>query len=276
MKIYIDILIITNSILNLIYLETFAKIIHRKIGTVRLGLAALAGGFFSLILIFNGESFVQAIVITIIKWVCMAVTLLIASGFKNLWQFLKNFLIYIAIRAAYTGMILIYWQLSDSKRIYVRNYTAYFDISLIKLLIAVISAYIMLCVYEFIIRRYHGRSEGYKAVYSNGAYELTLPAVADSGNKLCDSFTGMPVVIFYCSEMYYHYNLQHPEMCAGGEFRYVPFNSVGGSGLIAVTPKGRVTIIDDKGCKTDVRCYAGVMKAENGKSRAIFNPLLIE
>lgn len=276
MKIYIDILIISNCILTLVYLRTFEKVTHRSISNGRLAISSIAGGLFSLIIAADGGSYAEAVVITLIKWGGIVITLALAVKFSGAGDFFKSFIIYIVIRIGYTGVIFLYWQISDSKRIYVRNYTTYFDISLFTLLAAVITAYALLSVYEFIVRRFHSKTVSYKAVYRNGNYILNLPAVADSGNKLCDSFTGTPVVIFCCNEMFYHYELDNLEMCKNGGFRFVPYNTINGGGLAAVTPKGQVTIIDDSGKQKDVRCCVGVVKSENGKSRAIFNPALIE
>lgn len=275
MKIYIDILIISNAILTMAYLQTFSRFTHRNITNGRLFLSSLCGGLFSLILIFNSNTFFFAVVITLIKGAGIVLSLIIGCKFSSVTDFIRGLFSYMAIRIAYSAVILIYWQLSSSKRIYAKNYTTYFDISLVKLIIAVITAYILLTLYEMISQRIVDKSVNYKVTYKNGEYELRLPAVADSGNRLCDSFTGMPVVIFCCSEMYYHYNLQDygdKPLCG---FRLIPYNTVNGDGLVAVTPKGTVIISDDMGNEREVNCYVGVINAERGKSRAIFNPVLL-
>ncbi len=274
MKIYADILIITNCILTLVYLQTTALMLHRRTGGVRLGAASLLGGLLSLLIAADGGSFQGAVVLTVIKLAGTALTLLLAVSFKDIWGYIRGLLIYLAVRAAFTGFILVFWEFSDSKLIFVRNYTVYFNISLLKLTLAVVSAYGVLSLCEVIKRRSGSRTAGYKARYTNGSYELTLPAVADTGNKLCDSFTGMPVVIFCCSDMYDHYGLEDPERSGRGGFRLIPCSTVNGSSLVAVTPKGRVTIIDEKGCEAQVRCYVGVTRSE-GASKAIFDPVLL-
>lgn len=276
MKIYIDILIITNAILTMAYLQTFSRLTHRNIRNGRLFLSSVCGGLFSLILIFDSATFFSAVVITLIKGVGIVLSLLIGCKFSSVTDFIRGLFSYTAIRLAYTAVILLYWQLSSSKRIYAKNYTTYFDISLFKLIAAVITAYTLLTIYELISRRRLDKSVNYRAVYKNGEYELRLPAVADSGNRLCDSFTGTPVVIFCCSEMYYHYNLQDYGNNPACGFRLIPYNTVSGDGLVAVTPKGTVTISDDEGNERDVNCYVGVINAESGKSRAIFNPVLLK
>lgn len=276
MKIYIDILIISNCIMTLVYLRTLQRITHRSISNAGFTVSSLIGGLFSLVIIMDGSTYISAVIITIIKWIGIILTLLTAVRFNKATEFFRTLFIYIAIRIAYTGMIFIYWQISDSKIIYVKNYTTYFDISLFKLIAAVISAYLLLTLYEYIVRRFHNRSVCYKAVYQNGDYTVCLSAVADTGNRLCDSFTGEPVVLFCCNEMYEYYNLDDISLYQNVGFRFVPYNTLNGSGLAAVTSKGKVTIIDDMGNETDIKCCVGILRSDDTRSRAIFDPTLLK
>lgn len=275
MKIYLDVLITVNFILTLIYLQTTAKLTHRRVRGRRLGAASLMGGLLSLVMVLDGGTFAAAVTVTVIKWVGTAMVLLTAFEFRGVWDYLRCLLIHIAIRAAYMGMIIVYWQLSDSKIIYLKNYTAYFNIPLVKLALAVICAYALLSLYEAIMRRVHNKSLSFKAVYQNGDNKFVLPAVSDSGNRLCDGFSGLPVVVFCCSEMYYHYGLDDFERGAKNGFRLTPYTTVADSGLMAVTNKGRVTITDNEGRSTEVKCIVGITRSDNTQSYAIFNPTLL-
>lgn len=276
MKIYADVLIITNCIVNMIYLMTTAKLTHRRTGTIRLFLGSLFGGMLSLLIGADGSTYTRALIITLIKFTGVALTLLIGLKFSSAGSYLRCLAVFAAVRAAYTGLIIVYWQFSESKKIYVRNYTTYFDISLLKLAVAVISAYLMLSLYDIIIRHFRKQSHKYEAVYRSGGYEVRLPAVADTGNTLCDSFTGLPVVIFCCNDMYRHFELDDFERSAIKGFRLTPYKTIDGSGLIAVTSKGDVTIHDEKGRDRIIRCCIGIKKTESRLSRAIFSPDLLD
>ena len=95
--------------------------------------------------------------------------------------------------------------------IFFRNLTVYFDISLFKLALACGIAYGLLCLYENITRRCFNRVAKYEAIYENGGCIVKVPAICDSGNRLCDSFTGTPVVVFCCDRLFYHYDLDRNE-----------------------------------------------------------------
>ncbi len=276
MKIYADVLIVTNCLTELVYLQTAAKLTHRRLNKGRLCAACLFGGLLSLLFFADGGTFIGALLITIAKFTGVILTLVIAAGFGNAGSFFRCTVVWLAVRVAYTGIIIIYWELSDSRIIYVRNYTTYFDISLLRLTAALITAYILLTLYEMITRHIRKRSDQYEAIYRSGDYEVRLPAIADTGNRLCDSFTGLPVVIFCCDDMYCHYSLDDPAKIADKGFRLTPYTTINGNGLISVTSKGKVTITDSRGNESEIRCCVGIRPSDRDHSRAIFDPTVLE
>lgn len=275
MKIYLDVLLVVNFILTMLYLRTLSKLVHRKTTPFRIASSSCMGGLFSLIMIMNGTSYFSAVIITILKITGLLLTLWLYFKYESFKQYLRYLFLYITIRIIYLGVMLIYWQISDSKKIYVRNYTIYFDISLLVLCAAVISAYGLITIYDIVKRKHYDTSANYYAVFKSGNYEIKIPAVSDSGNKLCDTFTGMPIVVFYCNELYHHFRLDESFEKIEG-FRLVPFNTINGNGLMPVTSKGDIIIIDSEENKKNIKCYVGIVKSENKKSRAIFNPILLQ
>ena len=276
MKIYADVLVVTNCIAELIYLQTTALFTHRRLGKGRLCAACMFGGLMSLLFCADGGSFAGALAITLCKAAGVLLTLIIGVKFSRAREFFRTLLIFLAVRAAYTGIIIVWWEFSQSRRIMVRNFTTYFDISLIKLTAALITSYIFLAVCEHLKQRFFRRAVSYTAIYRSGDYEVQLPAVADTGNRLNDSFTGLPVVVFCCDEMFSHYSLYDPEQGARAGFRLTPYRTIDGSGLIAVTSKGNVTITDEHGNDKTLRCCVGVKPSADKHSRAVFDPMLLE
>ena len=276
MKIYADVLIVTSCLVEYVYLHTTAALMHRKLRGSRVFAACLFASLMSLLICADGSTFVGALLITVAKALGIMLTLLIGIKIRGVADFVRWLSVFLAVRAVYTGLIIIYWEISDTKRIFVRNFTAYFDISLLKLTAALITAYVLLTLAETVKRRICTKTVCYEAIFRCGDYEVTLPAVADTGNRLCDSFTGLPVVIFCCDEMYRHYDLDDTDngMLAG--FRLTPYSTINGSGLLHVTSKGNVTITDDSGDSFEVRCCVGIKPSDQNRSRAIFDPALLE
>lgn len=207
MKIYIDILLVTNAIMTLIMLEAAGRICHKVISPLRLLTACSVGGLSSLVMAIDSRGYFTAVLIVVIKLVSAVFSVLIAFGCKDPWQLLRYFIIYSAVNAVFTGIVVTLWQISGSKVIFFRNLTVYFDISLFKLALACGITYGLLCLYENITRRCFNRAAKYEAIYENGGFIVKVPAICDSGNRLCDSFTGTPVVVFCCDRLFYHYDL---------------------------------------------------------------------
>jgi stage II sporulation protein GA (sporulation sigma-E factor processing peptidase) len=276
MKIYADVLIVTSCLVEYVYLHTAAALLHRKLRGGRVFAACLFAGVMSLLICADGGTFTGALVITLTKSAGIVITLLIAVKVRGFGDFIRCLAVFLTVRAVYTGLIIVYWEISDTKRIFVRNFTAYFDISLLKLAAALITAYILLTAAERVKQRFCAKTVLYEANFRCGDYEVTLPAVADTGNRLCDSFTGLPVVIFCCDDMYLHYSLDDPDGGMRAGFRLTPYSTIDGSGLIHVTSKGSVTITDNSGGCCEVRCCVGVKPSCQNRSRAVFDPMLLE
>lgn len=274
MKVYLDVAVITNTVVTLLCLEITAKLLHRRISSKRLFIASTIGGSLSLLIVVPTISYPAAVIVTVVKILGMPLITLTAFNFRGSAMFIKCTAIFTMSQFVYTAVVLILWDLSDSKLIYVRNYTIYFNISVFQITLAIIFTYVLLTIVE-IIRRTAKHSGKFNATYSCGNYQLTLPAVADTGNRLCDNFSGESVVILYCDDLYYHFGLDMPESLITGKFRLLPFETINGSGIIAVTYMGNIVIANDNSVYSDIRCCIGIAKSDGKKARAIFNPEII-
>lgn len=275
MKIYIDILFITNFIITLMYIKGLAAITHISISKLRTAAAGMFGGSSSIIIIATPESFWAAVAVTLLKIAAVIITIIIAVGRCGIKRIIRYFFLYIAMNFIFAGCCVLLWEITGSKIIYIKNCTVYLDISLIDLTASVILAYIVIVIYDKIKDRSFTRSQSYKAKYKIGDYEITISAIADSGNALCDSFTGIPVVIFYCNELFEHFDLDEESKFTMNGFRLIPCTTISGSCLLPVTGKGSVEIIDKNNFSKTVKCYTGIARSGNNKSRAIFNPVLL-
>lgn len=93
MKIYIDILLVTNAIMTLIMLEAAGRICHKVISPLRLLTACSVGGLSSLVMTIDSRGYFTAVLIVVIKLVSAVFSVLIAFGCKDPWQLLRYFII---------------------------------------------------------------------------------------------------------------------------------------------------------------------------------------
>ena len=275
MKIYLDVLIITNAVITLIYLQCICKITHSTISRIRILLSAAVGGISSLIVIVNSGGFIKSALVTAAKLAISGLIVLISFKSHSIKSFFKYIFLYFFIDIVFSGICLAVWNITKSRIIYVKNFTVYFDISLLQMVVAAVIIYGIISIYEWILRRKFNSAEKYKAVYCIGDYQLELPAISDSGNKLCDPFTGMPVVIFSCNELFEHFNLDNEKFYLQGGFRLTPYSTISGESFIPITSKGKVKITDSHNNEKIVKCCIGITRNDKHKAKAIFNPCLL-
>ncbi|MGN0634238.1 MAG: sigma-E processing peptidase SpoIIGA [Oscillospiraceae bacterium] len=273
MKIYVDVLIIVNAIITLIYIQCISRMTHRKTTPKRELLCALTGGIGSLSALINSSSFGSALIVTLIK--LAAITLITAAAFApfDLSGFIKLLFLYILCELLMGGLCFLIVNIAHSPIVCIKNYTVYFDVSLIQIALCCSAVYLIIIIYETITRKCSCTVKKYKATYICGKYEITLPALADTGNKLCDSFTGTPVVIFRSNELYEHFSLDRIEQQSSYGFRPIPYETINGCGVIYITSKGTVRISGGEFSK-NVDCCVGVLPHDKS-SYAIFDPMLL-
>lgn len=275
MKIYIDVLMITNSVITMCYVYGLYRVTHTAVNRKRLMLTGLIGGVSSLLVIIQTDTFLQALLLTLLKITAVLLTIYTAFGKVKPGKYLTLFFIYVIENLLFGGCCFLLWEATGGRLIYFKNYTIYFDISLGVLVGAAVLSYIILSIYDRIQEYRFCRQKKYKAQYKIGEYQIEIGAIADSGNMLRDVFSGMPVVVFYSSEMFEHFDLDHEEQFKLNGFRLIPCSTIAGERLIPITSKGEVTICDGEEFSKAVSCYVGIVRSDNNKSRAIFNPCLL-
>ncbi|MCR5142100.1 MAG: sigma-E processing peptidase SpoIIGA [Ruminococcus sp.] len=271
-KIYIDVLVLTNAVITLCYLRCAAAVCRERLKGSRLAAASVIGGVGSLLAIPQSSSFAGALMLTLAKaGVILAVTAA-AFGKKTPAEMLGRAAVYLLCDILMGGVCLALVTLTRRRILTVRNYVVYFDISLWQMAVGCAAVYLIITA-AGAVRIRHSASAGYRVSYALGGYSRDFPAIADTGNRLTDSFTGEPVVIFRSDDLWRRYSLDRPELMAAYGFRPVPFETISGEGVVYVTSRGSVTVTD-AGRSFEAACCAGILPS-GGKEYAIFNPELL-
>ncbi|MBQ7070450.1 MAG: sigma-E processing peptidase SpoIIGA [Ruminococcus sp.] len=272
MTVYLDVLLITNAVVCLVLIEASATVSHRVLKPWRSFCGAAVGALSSLLIAADSDNRYCAAAILILKLSAIVLTVMIAFGFGDrLW---RRVLIYLTAKLVFTGVCFLLWQFTGSRVIIVQSFTVYFNIPVMWLILAAGGVYVMLEAAER-IRALHTRWEGYRVIYQRGSLIVSMPAVCDSGNKLCDSFTGQPVVVLCSDKLYHRFGLDSPDPERLMGFRLTPFNSVGGQGLIHITNAGSIRLIEPCGRERELRCCVGITRSEGRRQRALFSPVLL-
>lgn len=274
MKIYIDVLVITNFVITLIYIRCIETLCRERIRLRRETAGAAIGGLGSLLAIPQSSGFEGALALTLAKAGVIAAITVAAFGRRELSSLLRRAALYLLCEVVMGGVCFALITVTRRQILMVRNYVVYFDVSLWQLGISCAAMYMIFTVAGAVKIKYGAAAVGCRVGYSLGGYSRDFPAVADTGNRLTDSFTGEPVVIFRSDELYRRYSLDRPELMSDYGFRLLPYETIGGEGVIFVTSRGDVTVTQNGQTRSAAAC-AGIIPG-GGKEYAIFNPEILE
>ncbi|MBR6336355.1 MAG: sigma-E processing peptidase SpoIIGA [Ruminococcus sp.] len=275
MKIYIDVLIITNICLTAVFIECTARLIHIRPERLRAVIGSAVGGLSSLLAVLYAESFFEGVLLSLVKLLTIILTVYITFKAESVDKLIRYSFIYILVNLLFAGLCLLIWQTGRGRIILINNLTVYLDISLLKLMAASTVCYIALSIYEYIQRKCFRPSKRYHILLRIEKLEYYLPAIADTGNSLTDAFTGKPVVIVVSDELYYHFELDRAEIACEMGFHCIPYSTISGEGLINVTDRASVTVIESGSQQKSIDCAVGIISENGNKARAIFSPELI-
>lgn len=220
MTIYIDTLIFTNIIIDYILLIICSNVLKISYKQYRIIIASVLGGFFSLTILLPRLNFLFNIVIQIIF--CSAIVFL-AFGFKTYKCFIKRILTLFLISTSFTGIIFFLVSTIKTDYIAVCNNTVYFNISPVLLIVLSSIAYFIFWIINKIKYDRSDLIHKIKFIYQNKVYDFY--SKYDTCCNIKEPFSGGEVILV---EKTLLENIIVPE----GKYRIIPFNSLGGEGII--------------------------------------------
>lgn len=251
--VYADILIILNFIINYLLLKAESVITGQNYKTARLIISSFVGSLFSLTIFIND---VKPILSIITKIIYIAIIIFIVTEIKSLKMFVKHFGAFLSVNFIFSGIMLaINILLIPDSSIY-NNGFFYFDVNILSLIVISVICYILIwiitkitknktppkCIYDISIK-YNGRTVSGKALF-------------DSGNTLCDCFSGKPVVI---TEKDLINKLTDTEITEKMKnYRLIPFSTINGKGTLPAFMADSIEIIISGKPKTAENIYIGI------------------
>lgn len=276
MVIYADILFITNLYIDFFLLVCVKNILHLNTGAVRLLLGALVGAACSMTALLPSLQPPLSVILGVVA--ALAVT---AAAFAPVkWQmYLKISVSYWISSFLFAGFFMLIYNFFAPKNLAVISGVVYLDISAAMLFGITVFSYIVLSLLQKIVGPKESSMRFCKLTITNNAKTVKIHAKADTGNALCEPFSGLPIIVAEESAISdvtpdsIKNFLQNADI--NGEIRLVPFNGMGGSGVLPAFMASSVYL--DKNI-TPVKCYIAVcsQKLSSGQFQAIFNPDLLE
>ncbi len=225
--VYADILIIINFLMNYLLLRADAILTGFGFKSVRLLISSFVGSLFSLIIFIEN---IPSSINTIIKIIYMVIMLLIAFRFKSLKIFIRHFLTFFAVNMIFAGIMLAMNIFLFPNTSLFNNGIVYFDIDIITLTIISVICYLFIYIFNVVIHNKtpHGCIYSIKIIYNGKSVEGK--ALYDSGNTLCDCFSGKPVVI--ADEKFIKKLTENDKLENMKNYRLIPFSTISGNGTI--------------------------------------------
>ncbi len=273
MIIYVDVLVIVNIYITYFTLKAAAKLLHLGYKTARLTLASVLGGFSALTAVIP-MGFLPAF---IIRFILTSAINIIAFGFTGVKPLIIRSCITIATAALVCGGAILLREWTGSSFFGAAGGYAYFNISVMTLIISTTAVYIILTVFRRLSDR-PAEGEMIKLSICHNNRTAVINAYPDSGNNLRDFLTGLPVIVCRKEKIRELLPLDYEEKTDNipSGVRLIPFTSVGGNGIITAFRPDSVTV--NRGGeikKIDALIGTGGDLSEKEDFDAILNPKIL-
>ncbi len=245
--VYADILIFINTIVNYFLIKACALITGCSCKAFNIFLSSFIGGLFSLIIYVDK---IHPLLNFLIKIFFMAVMIFTAFKIKSLKSFLKIFFSFFLTNIIFGGIMLaINIFLLPESSLY-NNGVVYFNTDIFSLTITSALCYAILRVINIFSKNKipHKSVYSLKITYKDKTVEGK--ALYDSGNTLCDCFSGRPVII--AEKSFINKIINTEKLEEAEKFRIIPYSTINGNGLLSAFMADKIEIyISDKVIKTE-------------------------
>lgn len=219
--IYVDVLITVNIFIDFFLILCTKKLLHINAPYKRLLIAALLGGIESLIALLPELNFALNILFDLTG---AAVIIFAAFGKCRIKTYIKRVAVYFVFSFTFCGIMIFVYSAFRPKGMEIYNDVVYFNISPVLLIILTLACYYMLSL----IKRLTNGVKGARVCnveIKTEAGDFSFCARIDTACTLKEPFSGKDVMV---AEKQLLDNFEPREE----KTRLIPFNSLGGSGII--------------------------------------------
>lgn len=287
-RVYIDVLIILNIFVNYFLLLETSFLSNEKIKRLRILLASVLGGIYSLIILLPQMN----VPISILLKVAFSVSIIFAAfKIKNIKHFLRLFAIFFAVNFIYAGIMLAVWIAFKPNGMQFNNGAVYFDINALMLTGLTILCYLIVTLISKFAKKKAPIDKIVDVTIRFEEKTVTGKGLIDTGNSLCDTFSGAPVMVaeYDLIKKLLPHNLDTYIKATNDNYddnlvenyknklRLIPFSSIGGNGLLKAFRADEIEIKTDNKVVKTKSIYVAVKDANlsNGEYSAILNPELV-
>lgn len=249
--IYADVFFFINMFVDYSLLLCVKRIIHSNTKYNRLLTGAFSGAVFSFTAFLPFNHFpINFLLDTAIA----AVMTLLTFGYKNKIRFLKTCSVMIVVSFLFTGAMIFFYNAIHPNGMVIINNAVYFNISPVLLIILTLVIYIVLYVFKKLFKNHASSNLVHNLRVYISDKEYKIKSKTDSGCNVKEPFSGDKVIIIEKNVV---------DCLNNKKMRLIPFNSLGGTGILEGYKADKV-YIDDKFINEEVYIglCEGLFKAE--------------
>ncbi len=253
--VYVDILVILNTLVNYFILLAIRKITHSYTKRWRIALGAFVGGISSLLLFLEHLN----IFMTVLKVLSGVLMIIVTFEIKTLKLLLKRLFFLFVITFLFGGVTYAIYIFFDKDILLYSNGIIYFDVDMTFLVICSVISY---CVITFITKytdKKASKNTEYYVTIENNGKTVSCMALMDTGNNLREPFSDYPVIM--ADESVFN------QLYSDETIRVIPISTVNGESIIRSFRPQRVTI----GKFTTDRVYIGESGSTLDQYKIILN-----
>lgn len=229
---YVDILVILNTLVNYFILLAIRKITHSYTKRWRIALGAFVGGLSSLLLFLEHLN----IIMTLLKILSGVLMIAVTFEIKPIKQFVKKLFFLFAITFLFGGVTYAIYIFFDKDILIYSNGIIYFDVDMTFLVIcSVISYFVITLITKYTDKKSSKNKEYYITIENNGK-SVSCTGLMDTGNNLREPFSDYPVIIVDKSIFNQLYTSETT--------RVIPVSTVNGESIIKAFKPQKVIIGD--------------------------------
>ncbi len=261
--IYIDVLVAVNIFIDFFLIICTRNFLHIKTPFYRLIIGSLIGGIFSLAALLPNISFIINILIDLFG---ASIIVFAAFGISSFKTYMKRTAVYFVFSFTFCGIMIGIYSAFRPKGMAVYNDVIYFNISPILLIILTLICYYVLYILKRILKGSCSCPICNVEIKAEDK-SYTFSAKVDTGCNLKEPFSGNCVMVVEKS-LISSYNPDESKL------RIIPFNSLGGNGIIKGFKPEKI-FINGKEINNDV--YIGICSnILKGDIKALVPPEIIK
>ncbi len=155
-------------------------------------LASLFGGIYSLVILVPD---ISDFVISLSRLPALGFMVFLAFGIGSIKEYLKSVLFFLGINLVFAGAVFMLWFLVYPENMYFNSGVVYFDIDALTLVLLTVGAYAVIRIISLFTKNKMPDNLIYTVRIYVSDKEFFCKGFFDSGNSLCDPFSGEGVII---------------------------------------------------------------------------------